>query len=375
MFFLFSVLSIAIILFGTIYFFIHFKNLSFVVFFNRYKWLPWVISGLMTLICIYLVHFIFDLSAAVILFLFYSFLIIDFLNLFFKKFIKAEFAFKIWTKLNRSGISAFVVTVIFITVSYFTAMNVVTTRYALQTNKSLGTSAMKISMISDVHLGTAVSIDKLKKYCDEIQASNPDFVVLTGDIFDENTPKGNMETACKLFGQIKSTYGVYYIFGNHEKGIHGIIPYFSTKDITSNLTLNKIIVLDDEIKLINNQFYIIGRKDASITGNASRKSLDELLKGVDKNKFILLLDHQPLDLEKASQNGIDLQLSGHTHGGQIWPVGLLLNVFNSKSLNYGNKSIGSYQVIVSSGIGTWNYPLRLGSKAEIVQILLKGQTP
>ena len=368
MFFPFMALAVVIILPGAVYFLIHFKKLSFIQNFSRYSWLPWAIATLLTLICAYMVHFVFSLSAAIILFLFFSFIITDLINLFFKRYIKKGRARKVWTSLYRSGVSALAVTVMFIGISYYVALNVVTANYNLNTNKAPSSQPLKISMVSDIHLGTAVTLDNLKKYCDRIQASNPDIVVLTGDIFDENTPKSNMEAACKMLGQIKSTYGIYYVFGNHEQGIHGNIPYFTINDVAANLETNKIIVLEDKTTLVNSQFYIVGRKDASLSHNANRKPLKELLQGVDKSKFILLLDHQPLDFENASQNGVDLQLSGHTHGGQIWPTGMLTDIFNPAGLNYGYKSIGSYQVIVSSGMGAWNYPLRLGSKAEIVQI-------
>lgn len=375
MFFPFMALAVVIILPGAVYFLIHFKNLSFIRNFSRYSWFPWAIATLLTLICAYMVHFVFSLSAAIILFIFFSFIITDLTNLFFKRYIKKERALKVWTSLYRSGISALAVTALFIGISYYVALNVVTTNYNLNTNKTLSSQPLKISMVSDIHLGTAVTIDNLKKYCDKIQASNPDIVVLTGDIFDENTPKGNMEAACKMLGQIKSTYGIYYVFGNHEQGIHGNIPYFTINDVAANLAANKIIVLEDKPELVNSKFYIVGRKDASLSHNANRKPLKELLQGVDKSKFILLLDHQPLDFENASQNGVDLQLSAHTHGGQIWPTGMLTDIFNPAGLNYGYKSIGNYQVIVSSGMGAWNYPLRLGSKAEIVQISVQGRTP
>ena len=375
MFFLFRMVPLLVILPGAVYFFIHFKNLSFVSRFSRYKWIPWIISSFMTLICGYMVSDVFNFPAAIILFLFFSFIITDILNLIFKKLLKGHNGFKFWTWLYHSGIAAVSGVIIFCVIGYSTAMHVVVSKYDLTTNKNIGKPGIKIIMVSDIHLGTAVKVDNLQEYCTRIQAQDPDMVVLTGDIFDENTPKGTMEEACKKLGQIKSTYGTYYIFGNHEKGIHGNIPYFTTDAVAANLKANNITVLDDNTKLINNQFYIIGRKDAALTHTADRKSIPELLNGLDKSKFILLLDHQPLDFQLAAQNGVDLQLSGHTHGGQIWPTGLLMSIFTSGSLNYGYERIGNYQVIVSSGMGTWNYPMRLGSKSEIVQIMVRGQTP
>ncbi|MGE5627548.1 MAG: metallophosphoesterase [Solirubrobacterales bacterium] len=362
---------IIIILFpGAIYFLLHFKKLSFIDRLNKPTWLPWAIASVMTLICAYMVHAVLELPAAIVLFILYSFIISDILNLIIKKWVKQKKLQENWRKVNGSGTTVLVFTGLIICVSYLTAIHVVKTNYDIYSDKRFGNSTMKISLISDIHLGTSVNLVQLKKYCDEIQASNPDILVIDGDAFDENTPKGYMEAACKLLGEIKTTYGIYYVFGNHEKGIHGILPYFTTEEVKSNLVSNNISVLDDSTKLVNNMFYIVGRKDASIDGNASRSTLNELLTGVDKNKFILLLDHQPLELESASGLGVDLQLSGHTHGGQIWPTGPLISMFNKNGVEYGYKSIGNYQIIVTSGLGAWNYPLRLGSKAEIVTIQL-----
>lgn len=365
----FSAMIIIILFPGAIYFLLHFKRLSFMERFNKPTWLPWVIASVMTMICAYMVHAVLELPAAIVLFIFYSFIITDILNFIIKR-IKPGWVQENWKKVNESGITVLIFTGLIIGISYFTAINVVKTNYDIYTDKAIKNKTMRISLISDIHLGTAVNLVQLRKYCDEIQASNPDILVIDGDAFDENTPKGYMEEACKLLGQIKTNYGSYYVYGNHEKGIHGILPYFTSHDVNNNMAANNVIVLTDETKLVNNEFYVVGRKDASISGNATRSTLNQLLNGVDKNKFILLLDHQPLDLTAASELGVDLQLSGHTHGGQIWPTGSLISMLNKNGVEYGYRKIGSYQIIVTSGLGAWNYPLRLGSKAEIVQIQL-----
>lgn len=370
MFIIFDILFIVILLLLIFYMLIHFRNLPFISHFKKPSWLSWTLSALLAVISIYLVHYIFKLSIIFVLFLFYSFLIFDLLNLIFKRLIKKESILKKWTKLYRSGILIAIFMIAITVVSYYTAVHVVTTRYNLNANKPLGVSDLNISMISDLHLGTTMNADKLEKYCKQIQDSKPDIVVLDGDMFDENTSKEDMEAACRLLGKIKTTYGVYYVYGNHDVQRYSSSQYFSKKDIYTDMNSNNIVVLDDEAKLVNNQFYIIGRADASFSRESGRKSLPELLKGCDKNKFILLLDHQPLDLKKASEDGVDLQLSGHTHGGQIWPGGLISELFHINEMNYGYKKIGNYQIIVSSGIGAWSDPLRLGSKAEIVQIHL-----
>lgn len=364
--FLLIVIFIALV----IYFTMRFKNMLFISYFNKPKWLPWAIAAVMTAVCIYLFHFFLTIYAVIIAFLLYSFIITDLLNLITNKLIKNDAIQKRWAWLYRSGFLVAVSMLVLISISYFTAINVVITNYNLHTNKSLGTPCIKVAMISDLHLGTTMNTDKLAQYCREINASKPDLVVLDGDIFDENTPGREMQIAARLLGNIKSTYGVYYVFGNHDINGYGINPSFSEQDIINNLTANGITILNDETKLVDNKFYIIGRKDASLSRKANRKPISGLLNGVDKSKFTFLLDHQPLELNEAAKEGIDLQLSGHTHGGQVWPVGLLNNVFHLVELNYGYKKIGNYQIIVSSGIGGWRFPLRLGSKAEIVLIQL-----
>ena len=97
------------------------------------------------------------------------------------------------------------------------------------------------------------------------------------------------------------------------------------------------------------------------------------LVNIDKNKFILLLDHQPSNLDENSFLGYDLQLSGHTHKGQIWPCGLISELFNFNELEYGYEKIGNYEVIVSSGISGWNYPIRTGSKSEYLIVDIKNK--
>lgn len=371
MYFPIYIVTLLILVPGSIYFFLHFKNLSFIKNLLGPRWISLLIAFILTVVSLYFAHFIFNLSAAIILFLFFSFIITDLINIFIKGFINRSSLVELWSKLYNTGVAAIIFTIIFILTSYYTAINVHNTFYDVKISKTLNEDYIKIAMVSDIHLGTSINLNNLEKYCSEIQKYKPDIVVLDGDIFDENTAKGSMEAACKILGNINSTYGTYYVLGNHEKGIHNNIPYFSLDDLKMNLLSNNISLLQDETKNIVGKFYIVGRKDASISHNAERKSLDTLLKNCDKNKFILLLDHQPLDFEKGSIGGVDLQLSGHTHGGQIWPTSVLSTFFKKASINYGYKKLNNFNAIISSGMGTWNYPLRLGSKSEIVFITVR----
>jgi len=133
----------------------------------------------------------------------------------------------------------------------------------------------------------------------------------------------------------------------------------------------EIKVLRDEYILIDSSFYVIGREDVvmkQFTGK-DRKSLEQIINSINSNFPKILLDHTPIKLEQAEKNGIDLQLSGHTHHGQIWPANIITNMIYEVSWGYLKKGKTNYYV--TSGAGTWGPPVRTGSKSEIVHIKLK----
>jgi hypothetical protein len=127
-----------------------------------------------------------------------------------------------------------------------------------------------------------------------------------------------------------------------------------------------VTVLADEVVLLADSIYLAGRKDESMEG---KKPLGDLLQGLNPDYPVLLLDHRPVDLELAGRLGVSLHLVGHTHAGQLFPGNLLVGFFNE--LSYGYKRIGDYQIIVSSGVSSWGFPFRLGSRNEFVQIRLQ----
>ncbi|MFQ6875862.1 MAG: metallophosphoesterase, partial [Coprobacillus cateniformis] len=122
------------------------------------------------------------------------------------------------------------------------------------------------------------------------------------------------------------------------------------------------ILLDSQVN-IQDEMTIIGRQDRSL---GEREDTQQLIKNVNHENFILMLDHQPVDLQKNNELHVDLQLSGHTHGGQMFPVGLITSVLGFGEMNYGYQAMSNMTVIVSSGIAGWGYPLRTGSHSEYV---------
>jgi predicted MPP superfamily phosphohydrolase len=201
----------------------------------------------------------------------------------------------------------------------------------------------------------------LSKIVSRINELNPDVVFIPGDIVDDRAATLKSEGIGVSLSKIKSKYGVFASTGNHEF-INGIIG--TSKFITDN----GINLIRDSSLLVADSFTLAAREDGSknnFTGEP-RKSLQEIMSGVDKNYPIILLDHTPFKLEEAEANGVSLQLSGHTHHGQMFPLNFITKMVYEVSWGY-NKKIDTH-FYVSCGVGTWGPPVRLGSESEIVNL-------
>lgn len=275
----------------------------------------------------------------------------------------------LWKKVYSCGFVPVVITALILGNGYFKMENVIEKTYTIHTEKSIRQQGYRIAMIADLHFGTTMDEEKLKEYCNEIEKKHPDLIVLCGDIVDENTSLQQMKNAINILSKIKSTYGTFYVYGNHDKNTYDSSPNFHEEQLKKQLESNGINVLADEVYKINDDFTIIGRKDRGFTSENKRKTCEELLKSVDTHSFLLLLDHQPSELQENSKEGIDLQLSGHTHGGQIWPQGILNKI--AGMFNYGYGKFDNYQIVVTSGIGGYGYPIRTEGHSEYVIIDVK----
>ncbi len=222
---------------------------------------------------------------------------------------------------------------------------------------------LKIVAISDVHLGALIGKSKLKEYVEMINAQKPDIVLIAGDLVDRLLKPINEQNLHEELRQIKAPMGVFAVFGNHEYygGDYGkdrkLLMDFYRK---SNITL-----LRDSVAMIDSTIYIVGRDDHS---NHQRKQLSALTKNLDNSKFIILLDHQPWELQEAEQCKVDLQLSGHTHAGQLFPGNLLIKNMYENPHGYSRR--GNTQYYVSSGLGLWGPPYRIGTNSELINIRL-----
>ncbi len=220
---------------------------------------------------------------------------------------------------------------------------------------------LDVAVASDIHLGTIIGNGRLKRIVDKINSLHADLVLFPGDIVDEDLAPVIQQNLGETLRTIKAKYGVFAVTGNHEY-IGGV------EDACKYLTDHGIRVLRDEVVTVDGSITLVGREDRSSSQFAGkkRKPLMELMANVDKRFPIILMDHQPIGLNEAVDAGVDLQLSGHTHHGQIWPFNWITEAIYEVSWGYKKKN--QTQFYVSSGVGTWGPPVRLGNTPEIINL-------
>jgi predicted MPP superfamily phosphohydrolase len=263
-----------------------------------------------------------------------------------------------------AAVIVFVVSMIILS-GYFNTRNINIKTLNIEIPKSsTKLKELNIVMIGDIHLSPINDEKFLSNIVTKINSLKPDIVLLPGDIVDDRADVLKRLNIGESFKKIKSKYGVFASNGNHEF-INGV------ENADRYLRENGIEVLRDTIVMIDDAFIIAAREDRSITNftNKKRKSLNSILNGVDRSYPIILLDHTPVNLNEAEIQGVDLQLSGHTHHGQFFPGSLITNLVYEVSWGYLKKN--NIQYYVTSGAGTWGPPVRNASKSEIVNIKVK----
>ncbi len=219
---------------------------------------------------------------------------------------------------------------------------------------------LKVVFVSDVHLGVLLRNKKADQLLNDINAQNADIVLFGGDLVDHNPVPVVENDMGKYFQQIKAPMGVFAVTGNHE--------FMGHAEISVNyFTDHGVKYLRDTIQTIGNTIQIVGRDDREglrFNGNDERKSMDDILKNANPNLPILLIDHQPVEYDLASSHGVDLMLSGHTHKGQLWPLGYITSLVYEN--DYGLYKKENSQFYTSSGYGTWGPPVRTGNRPELV---------
>lgn len=267
-----------------------------------------------------------------------------------------------------AGVAAMGITVAYLACGWYLAYYVSHTGYTLQTDKKVGN--FRIVHFADSHVGTTFSGKGFAEHVRAMQEEKPDIVVVTGDYVDDDTTREDMVDACEALGQLKTTYGVYYAFGNHDKGYYGSeFRGYSGDDLIAELQKNNVTVLQDETVLLDNRFYVTGRQDRSEEQKGGRRaSMKELTAGLDPDKYSIILDHQPHDYDAQEAAGVDLVLSGHTHGGQLLPVNYVGEWTRENEKTYGLEKRSNTNFIVTSGISDWAIRFKTGCKSEYVVI-------
>jgi predicted MPP superfamily phosphohydrolase len=259
-------------------------------------------------------------------------------------------------------ICAFLLVSITLSFGFHSARNAKITQIDIPLEKlSPQHNALSIVQISDVHLGTIINKERLIEIVDKVNATDPDLVLITGDLVDENVAK--LEDMVEPLSNIKSRLGVFAVTGNHEfyAGVDEAVRFMEQAGVC--VLRNRYVTIDSILNLV-------GVDD--ITGErqfgTKNPSLEVVMMGIDKSLPTILMNHSPVNLKNAEAAGIDLQLSGHTHKGQLFPLNFITDLLYTVHSGYAR--IGKMQIYVSNGVGTWGPPVRVGAPPEIVQIIL-----
>lgn len=339
---------------------------------RKKKALSWVISTAVVLLPEALIWAILGYMNAIIILLHITifWIVFELVRSLIKKFGEKVLA-RCW-----AGIAALAVTAVYLGIGWVQAYHVWETDYSVSTDKNTGT--LRVALLADSHVGTTFSGAEFSKHLTRIEKQQPDLLVITGDFVDEDTTKADMLDACRALKDIKTKYGVYFVFGNHDKGNYGNNSRgYSGDELVAELEKNNVTVLQDESILIDDKFYLIGRQDASEQEEfgGSRAKISELTEGLDKSKYMIVLDHQPVDYAAEAKAGADLVLSGHTHGGQMIPIMQFSRWFNIGVNDniYGMERRKDTDFIVTSGISDWAIKFKTGCRSEYVIIDIEGK--
>lgn len=221
---------------------------------------------------------------------------------------------------------------------------------------------LHIAVASDMHFGKLSGVAHAKRLVKTIEHIKPDIILLPGDIIDDEPEYFQKKNMGAIMKQLHAPLGIYGVLGNHE--------YYGREipEFLKEMKKVDIRILMDEVIKVGDSFYLLGRKDKT---DSRRKSFKQLIKEVELDSSIPLIamDHQPAELKEAQESGVDLIVSGHTHRGQMAPNHLITS--RLFELDWGYLKKGQLHAFVSSGFGFWGPPLRIGSRSEVMQIIIK----
>ncbi len=249
--------------------------------------------------------------------------------------------------------------------------------YEIDVDKSSERESLNVALVADLHIGYNVGLKEIEDMVTKINELNPDIVIIAGDIFDNQYEAvENPEKMAELLRNLKSAYGTYAVLGNHD------IDEKILMGFTFAGNGDKVCISDDMMKLLNNSninvlyddyieidgIQIYGRPDSHKynLGYDSRLSPVDVVSKLDEDKPIIVIDHEPYELSELADAGVDVDLSGHTHDGQIWPAKYLNYLIWENPVGY--LEVNGMHSIVTSGIGLFGPNMRVGTDAEICSI-------
>jgi hypothetical protein len=225
-----------------------------------------------------------------------------------------------------------------------------------------GSDGTTIVQLTDVHFGPTIGRAYAEDIVRRVNALEPDVVAITGDMVDGSVE--DLRDAVAPLAQLRARHGVFFVTGNHEY-YSGVEPWLDElRRLGVRVLRNERVAIDG--------YDLVGVDDYKARGNGHGPDLKKALAGRDQGRAAVLLAHQPKAIDEAAEMGVDLQISGHTHGGQIWPFNYLVRLQQPFVLGLGRR--GDTQIYVSPGTGFWGPPLRIGTQAEITRITLRAGT-
>ena len=294
------------------------------------------------------------------------------------KFVKKDkYNLRLAQKITNVAVVSF--TILMSVYGIVNAQNLKVTTYDVTVDKSSKQDELNVVLIADLHLGYSVGVKQMERMVNKINELQPDVVVVAGDIFDnEFSAIYNPVRLAEILRGINSKYGVYAVYGNHDIEEDILCGFtFSDDDVTQVTSIKEMddfiencgfTFLYDEAILINDDFYVYGRPDEERPnfGNDSSLEAEKITEGLDLSKLIICVDHEPHDQKELSAAGVDVDLNGHTHAGQLFPGNIIINFF--WDIAYGYKNFDGMHNIVTSGVGLFGPNMRTFTKAEIAQV-------
>ena len=223
------------------------------------------------------------------------------------------------------------------------------------------TQAHTFAFAADLHVGSARSMENLQEFCRQVNEAAPEFVILGGDVTDELTSYDDMRTAYSVLSKIEAP--VFFIYGNHDRQPNAAFfggRTYSDEQLEEAIREAGITILSDQFLQVADDLVLLGREDVSMEGK--RAAWSELVGPLQETGALVVADHQPYDEEQLAEEKSALQLSGHTHAGQLWPLQFVYRMLGLPA--YGVFEEPGTILYVSAGASVWGMPLRTEVNCE-----------